>query len=95
MRKLFRLHAKIHGKVQGVYYRAWTQQTAQSLGLTGWVRNLPGGQVELVAEGVQEKLQELQRLCHQGPPAARVEKIDEEWFEATAEFDGFQVLRPE
>lgn len=90
---MFRLHAKIYGRVQGVYYRAWTQQTAASLNLTGWVRNLPEGQVEVLAEGEKAKLEALYQLCLQGPSAAQVEKIEEKWLGATGEFEDFKVLR--
>ena len=88
-----RFHAKIQGRVQGVYYRAWTQQTAESLGLSGWVRNLSDGRVELLAEGERAQLEELHRRCLQGPPAASVKKIEVEWLAATGEFESFKVLR--
>jgi acylphosphatase len=65
----------VRGLVQGVFFRATTQQTAQRLGLTGWVRNLPDGDVELVACGDAEKLKQLEQWLWQGPPHARVERV--------------------
>jgi acylphosphatase len=66
---------KIEGRVQGVYYRAWTEQTARSLGLDGWVRNAPDGSVEAVFSGPTANVDEMLRLCEQGPPDARVTKV--------------------
>lgn len=88
------VRARIRGRVQGVFFRAWTQQTARGLGLTGWVRNLPDGSVEFLAQGEVEPLQELLRLCRKGPPAARVETVDPEWSEAETSFSEFSVERP-
>jgi acylphosphatase len=62
--------------VQGVFFRAGTQQTAQRLGLTGWVRNLPDGRVELVACGEEATLAQLEAWLQQGPPQARVERVE-------------------
>lgn len=66
----------VAGRVQGVFYRVATQATAQRLGLTGWVRNLRDGRVELIACGAPEKLQELEHWLWQGPPHARVERVE-------------------
>ncbi len=63
------------GRVQGVFYRTATQDTARRLGLTGWVRNLADGNVELVACGDADKLKELERWLWQGPPHARVAQV--------------------
>lgn len=88
------VRAVIRGRVQGVFYRAWTQQTARSLGLSGWVRNLPDGSVELLAQGSAEPLQELLRLCRQGPPAAHVQAVEAEWSEAESDFSDFSIECP-
>ncbi|MCC6272820.1 MAG: acylphosphatase [Deltaproteobacteria bacterium] len=88
------VRAVIRGRVQGVFYRAWTQQTARSLGLKGWVRNLPDGSVELLAQGAAEPLGELLRLCRQGPPAARVAAVEEAWSGVESDFSDFSVERP-
>ena len=66
---------RIIGLVQGVFFRAETQALAQKLGLTGWVRNLPDGSVEIHAEGLEAALSELETWCHRGPPAAQVDDV--------------------
>jgi len=71
-----RVHLYISGVVQGVSYRYWTQHTAGSLGLSGWVRNLDDGRVEAVAEGPAEKVDRFVELCHKGPRLAMVEKVE-------------------
>ncbi|MCE9626144.1 MAG: acylphosphatase [Deltaproteobacteria bacterium] len=86
-------HAVIRGRVQGVFFRAWTQQTARSLGLVGWVRNRSDGSVELLAQGEKDPLEELLRLCRIGPPAARVEDVKVEWSEEAAKNSEFLVER--
>ena len=68
----------VRGRVQGVFYRAWTIQQARSLGLTGWVRNLGSGDVEILAVGSAEAVEKLVALCRQGPPAAAVENVSVE-----------------
>ena len=70
------MHMKIFGRVQGVWFRASTQEAAQRLGLIGWVRNTPDGAVEVHAQGEHEAVDNLLSWCYQGPPGARVEKID-------------------
>lgn len=65
----------VSGQVQGVFFRASAEATARRLGLTGWVRNLRDGRVELVACGEEAPLQELERWLWQGPPHARVEHV--------------------
>lgn len=69
-------HLRIHGRVQGVGYRASARFKATSLGLTGWVRNLPNGDVELLACGAPAALEQLVSWCRQGPPAAHVLSVD-------------------
>lgn len=91
MRK--RLHIWISGRVQGVFYRANTVELAEQLKLTGWVRNLRDGRVEIVAEGEEEGLQKLLAWCRQGPPAARVISVETQEEPATGEFERF-VKRP-
>lgn len=88
-----RVHLKIHGRVQGVYFRASTVQQAQKLGLTGWVGNCPDGSVETVAEGAQQKLEELIAWCRQGPTGARVISVDVGWQTAENNFYSFTVRR--
>jgi len=68
-------HFLVSGRVQGVFFRAATEAAARRLGVTGWVRNLADGSVELVACGEVAKLSELERWLWQGPPRARVEQV--------------------
>lgn len=86
-----RAHLFIRGHVQGVFYRASTQEAAVRLGLEGWVKNLPDGNVEAVFEGPSEKIKEAVKWCWQGPPGASVSEIDEEWSDYTGEFRDFVV----
>ncbi len=87
-----RVHLIISGFVQGVFYRAGTRDTAGRLGLKGWVRNLPDGNVEAVFEGPINKLQECVEWCREGPPGARVSKINEKWDDFSGEFKGFNII---
>lgn len=86
-----RLHATVRGRVQGVFFRAWTQEIAVELGLRGWVRNTPEGNVELVAEGPAKQLEELVRRCHRGPPAAQVTEVETVWEDSRSDMKGFQI----
>ena len=91
--EMTRVHLKIHGRVQGVYYRASTVQEAQKLGLTGWVINCPDGSVEAVAEGARQRLDELIAWCRQGPTGARVASVDVAWENPENNFYGFSIRR--
>jgi acylphosphatase len=66
---------RIEGRVQGVYYRAWTYETATSLGLDGWVRNREDGSVEAVFSGPAEVVAEMLERCKEGPQDARVTTV--------------------
>ena len=68
-------HLLISGRVQGVYYRGWTVETARSLGLAGWVRNLRSGDVEALVEGPEDAVARFIALAHDGPAAARVQGV--------------------
>ncbi len=74
-----RVHLLVSGRVQGVAFRASTVDEARRLGVSGWVRNLADGRVEVEAEGERPALLALVRYCEQGPPAARVERVAVEW----------------
>ena len=69
-------HLLLHGTVQGVFYRAWTVETARELGLHGWVRNLPEGTVEAHVEGELHAVKRLIEAMGEGPTRAHVERID-------------------
>jgi acylphosphatase len=71
-----RIHAIVHGRVQGVNFRHYTAKEAGRLGLRGWVRNLPDGTVEVEAEGDTAALDTFLSWLHHGPPSARVDKVD-------------------
>ncbi|BAT71395.1 acylphosphatase [Thermosulfidibacter takaii ABI70S6] len=86
-----RAHIWVSGKVQGVFYRATAKEIAKRLRLKGWVRNLPDGRVEIVAEGDEDALRAFVDWCWEGPPLARVEDVKVVWEEATGEFDDFYV----
>ncbi|HEY1267823.1 MAG TPA: acylphosphatase [Candidatus Binatia bacterium] len=88
-----RVHLRIHGQVQGVFFRASTEAEARRLGLTGWVRNRPDGSVEVIAEGPKAKLEDLVAWCRRGPPRAQVDRVEVEWGEAAGEFSGFRTSR--
>jgi acylphosphatase len=66
----------VHGRVQGVGFRWWVWRQATRLGLRGLARNLRDGSVEVIAEGAEPALGELERLLGQGPPAAQVERVE-------------------
>ena len=66
---------RITGRVQGVFFRAWTQHQANELGVTGWVRNAADGSVEAHLEGEKWSVQQLIDLLHRGPPSAQVDGV--------------------
>jgi acylphosphatase len=74
-----RLHAIVAGRVQGVSFRYYTQDYAEQLGLTGWVKNRRDGSVEVLAEGPRADLEKLFAWLNHGPPAARVQSVQVEW----------------
>jgi acylphosphatase len=70
------VHVRIEGRVQGVGFRYWTETVAASLDLSGWVRNRRDGSVEAVFSGPADAVAEMLERCRQGPPAARVDRLD-------------------
>jgi acylphosphatase len=86
-----RVHVWVHGRVQGVGFRAFVQQNAIQLGVTGWVRNVGYGTVEAVAEGSKEQIDDFLRMVKRGPLASRVDDSREEWGQVTGEFNSFRV----
>jgi len=91
MADLASLRATVHGRVQGVFFRDFTRQHAARLGLTGYVRNLPDGSVEVVAEGEKRNLEIVLGHLRVGPPAADVERVDISWSEHAGKYVGFSV----
>lgn len=88
-----RLHLVVSGLVQGVFYRQSTADAAAALGLRGWVRNLPDGRVEVLAEGERGALEALLAACRRGPPAARVAGVEVAWEAPRGELGPFTVRR--
>ena len=88
-----RIHAIVSGRVQGVSYRASTASEARRLGVTGWVRNLPDGRVELEAEGQEDKISSLIAWCENGPPSAKVSEVAVDEIPATGHDTAFSVTR--
>jgi acylphosphatase len=70
------VHVLISGLVQGVAYRAWAERRATALGLSGWVRNLPDGDVEAVFSGTPDRVEAMLAACREGPRGARVETVE-------------------
>ena len=91
MSDLVHLRALVHGKVQGVYYRAFTSRAARSLSIKGFVRNTRSGDVELEAEGERDDINELLRQLEAGPPEAEVDNIDTKWSEYGCLYKSFDV----
>src|SRR5437763_16921681 len=77
------------GRVQGVFYRGWSVATARALGIRGWVRNRRDGSVEMLVQGEAEQVDAMIARCREGPPAARVDRVEvvEETEEAPADFE--------
>ncbi len=81
------------GFVQGVGFRQFVKKKAVSLGLTGWVKNLSDGRVELLVQGQKENIQKLIKLAEKGPFFAEVKSVQVEWEKASQSYKSFEVLR--
>lgn len=86
-----RVHIVVEGDVQGVCFRMYTRDKAVHLGLTGWVRNRNDGTVEIVAEGEEVSLNQLEEWCHSGPSYATVRRVKALYSEVENEFTGFTI----
>ena len=87
------LKVVVSGQVQGVMFRDFTRQQSARLGLTGYVRNLPGGRsVEVEAEGERSRLGELLRIVQRGPPRAVVESVSPTWGAYTGKYQDFRIM---
>ena len=87
-----RLHALVEGVVQGVGFRFFASYHAEELQLTGWVRNLWDGRVEVLVEGSRPVLEKMLENIKEGPRGSQVSKVDAQWQTATYEFIEFRVL---
>jgi acylphosphatase len=83
----------ISGRVQGVWFRAYTRDMAASLGLKGYVKNLPDGRVEAVFKGAKPKVMEAIGWCYQGSPHSRVSDVDVDWIKDATSYAGFDIRR--
>jgi acylphosphatase len=82
---------KITGKVQGVFYRDNAQEKAVSLGLVGFVKNMPDGSVIACVQGEKEPIEDFIVWCHEGPSSAEVDHVEVTWREPEDDFDSFEV----
>jgi acylphosphatase len=89
--KILRVHVWVQGRVQAVGFRAFVQQNAFQIRVTGWVRNVGYDTVEAVAEGTQEQIDRFLQMVKRGPSVSRVDETREEWEQATGEFRSFGV----
>lgn len=87
------VEARIRGRVQGVWFRAWTTQEARLRGLDGWVRNEPDGSVRALFVGSAEMVEVMVRSCHDGPPLARVDAVESREVAPAPELRGFRHQR--
>jgi acylphosphatase len=86
-----RVHVFLSGRVQGVAYRYFAEKLANSLSVTGWVRNLRDGRVEVLAEGDRPDVEGFLERLRDGPRLARIDGVEIEWGEYTGEFAAFEV----
>ena len=86
-----RIHAIVKGKVHGVFYREFTRREAETLGISGFVRNLKDNSVEIVAEGEEKQLKEFEKKFRKGPLMAFITDVDLKEEQPTGEFDGFDI----
>lgn len=90
--ELAAVHAVVRGRVQGVFFRDFVSRRARELALSGYVRNLPGGEaVEVRAEGERNRLEQLVDYLHKGPPAASVKRVETDWSGYTGGYTGFNI----
>lgn len=85
------VHIRVRGRVQGVGFRAFIQQAASQLGLTGWVRNVGYDSVEILAEGDRGEVEKFIELAKNGPRASRVENASLDWENYSGNYKGFSV----
>lgn len=86
-----RVHAIVHGLVQGVFFREYTRRKAEELGLNGWVRNLPDRTVETVFEGDAARVAVMAQWLHEGSPHSNVTGVDAQEEEPAGETPGFRI----
>ena len=87
------VQVRIEGRVQGVYFRDYTRREALQQGVDGWVRNLPDGRVETVAQGPDEAVERFRAFLHKGSPFSRVDAVHCRELEGSEAFSGFEIRR--
>lgn len=85
------LHCTVSGNVQGVNFRSWTKSQADNLNITGWVRNLSDGRVEVLAQGSEQGLEDLKKRLFKGPTMSRVQDVQCEWIDYDKEHSAFEL----
>jgi acylphosphatase len=85
------VHVRIEGRVQGVGFRWFVTSAARALGVSGRVRNLPEGSVEIDAHGPRSALERLLGTVRRGPPGARISAVHEQWGEGDGLERGFEI----
>ncbi len=92
MAEMAHLSAKVYGRVQGVFFRYFVQNTARNLRLNGYVRNLPSGDtVEVQADGNKQELEKLIEQLKTGPPGAKIEKVEIKWSDYSGQSTTFSI----
>jgi acylphosphatase len=86
-----RMFAIVKGRVQGVNFRWYTQETAKQLGLVGYARNMPDGSVQVLAEGERTALEQLISFLHEGSPSSEVESVEVKWSDALGDLTDFAI----
>ncbi len=85
------VHILVSGKVQGVAFRYNARNIASQLGVGGWIKNLPNGKVELMAEGSKNLVEEMVKWCKKGPRMAVVEDMEVNWLPYSGKYNQFQL----
>lgn len=85
------LYCLVSGRVQGVNFRSWTKSQAHKHGVTGWVRNLPDGKVEVKAQGEEQNLDSFKEELNRGPTASKVDNLECQFVEEEKEYKSFDV----
>ena len=86
-----RVEVKVEGRVQGVGFRYFIMRNAENLGLSGYVRNMPDGSVEIDAEGSKDKLDRLIAAAEKGPSASYVSNVNVQWHEKEKGYSSFSL----
>ncbi|MEY2665537.1 MAG: hypothetical protein RLZZ480_642 [Candidatus Parcubacteria bacterium] len=89
---MIEMYAVVAGKVQGVRYRTYVQESATGLSLAGYVKNLPDGTVEVVAQGLPDTLKEFVEFLNEGSLLAKVESVSIDWRSVRVTYDDFSVF---